>query len=278
MRRLFSKQGLIVAALLGFTATAAVSLLMGWGLPVMAVLWLQWLVFLLGLQIYRVLMPLHAQVIDEHERTQVRVLRQVQSLFQLHLDISPRAPLPPLGQYAATPDLLATLVSLVKRKRPRVIVELGSGSSTIVCGYALESTAQGRVHSFDHEAQYAAETNAALDAHGLSAIAAVQVAPLRETRCGQSIWRWYALNIEELPLIDLLIVDGPPMTTGLLARYPALPMLWSKLAPGAIIVVDDAARPDETEMVRRWMEEFPGLRKESLAHEKGTIILHKPTE
>lgn len=278
MRRLFSKQGLIAAAVLGFAATAAVSLSMGWGLPVMAILWLQWLVFLLGLQIYRVLMPLHAQVIDEHERTQVRVLRQVQSLFQLHVDVTPRAPLPLLGQYAATPDLLATLVSLVKRKHPRVIVELGSGSSTIVCGYALESTSQGKVISFDHEAQYAAETNAALEVHGLSAIAAVQVAPLRETRCGASTWSWYAMNLEELPLIDLLIVDGPPMTTGRLARYPALPVLWSKLAPGAIIVVDDAARPDETEMVRRWIKEFPGLRMESLPHEKGTVILHKPTE
>lgn len=278
MKRLFSKRGILAVALVGFVGTAVLTVVMGWGGPTLAILWLQWLLLLLCLQIYRVLMPLHSQTIDEHARTRVLLMRQVQALFQLHQDIAPRVPLPPLGEYAATPDLLATLVALVRENRPQVIVELGSGSSTLVCGYALESVGQGQILSFDHEAEYAAATNASLAVHGLSNCATVHHAALRETQYGSESWRWYDLNPENLPPIEMLIVDGPPMTTGRLARYPALPILWPRLAPSAVIVVDDANRPDETEMVQRWMEEFPGLRLEVMAHEKGTVILRRINE
>ena len=46
-------------------------------------------------------------------------------------------------------------------------------------------------------------------------------------------------------LIDLLLVDGPPAYAvghGL-ARYPALPVLRDRLAPGATVVLDDVERP-----------------------------------
>ncbi len=58
---------------------------------------------------------------------------------------------------------------------------------------------------------------------------------------------------------DVLFIDGPPNTTGLLARYPALPMLMDRLSPGAVIVLDDAARMMEQAAIRRWRRDFPGL-------------------
>ena len=58
-------------------------------------------------------------------------------------------------------------------------------------------------------------------------------------------------------LIDLLLVDGPPAyATGYgLARYPALPALHDRLAPGATVVLDDVERPGEQEVLRRWERE-----------------------
>ena len=55
--------------------------------------------------------------------------------------------------------------------------------------------------------------------------------------------------------IDLVFVDGPPGTTGPLARYPALPVLRDRCAPGARFILDDAARPDERTIINRWTRE-----------------------
>jgi hypothetical protein len=47
-----------------------------------------------------------------------------------------------------------------------------------------------------------------------------------------------------------------------MARYPALHVLESQLAPNAVVILDDADRPDEQGIVRRWITEVAGLRKE----------------
>ena len=57
--------------------------------------------------------------------------------------------------------------------------------------------------------------------------------------------------------IDLLVVDGPPAHAAShgLARYPALPLLADRLAPGGTVVPDDAERPGQQEVLRRWERE-----------------------
>ena len=59
-------------------------------------------------------------------------------------------------------------------------------------------------------------------------------------------------------VIDLLVVDGPPaFAVGFAhARYPALPVLRDRLAPGATVVLDDVERPGEQEVLRRWEGEY----------------------
>ena len=58
--------------------------------------------------------------------------------------------------------------------------------------------------------------------------------------------------------VDLLVVDGPPADTAdkVLARYPALPVVHPRLAPGATVVLDDVERPGEQEVLTRWEREF----------------------
>ena len=52
-------------------------------------------------------------------------------------------------------------------------------------------------------------------------------------------------------------MDGPPADTAdkVLARYPALPALRARLAPGATVVLDDVERPGEQEVLTRWERE-----------------------
>ncbi len=76
--------------------------------------------------------------------------------------------------------------------------------------------------------------------------------------------------------VDVLIVDGPPAKIGKETRYPAIPRLFDRLADQAIVLVDDAGRPDERKIVRRWVRKFPTLTLDYLRWtEKGTAILKR---
>jgi predicted O-methyltransferase YrrM len=177
---------------------------------------------------------------------------------------------------AISPDCAATLVSIIMELRPTTILEFGSGTSTLLCGYCLKQLGAGAIISIDHDLKYAEQTIGELREHGLAEYARVQHAALRTVSLPAGQWQWYdPAFLAQAPAVDLLIVDGPPGGLQRLARYPALPMVIGKLSPAATIVIDDANRPDEQEMVRRWVSEFPGFRRVDLNHEKGTVILRR---
>jgi hypothetical protein len=55
----------------------------------------------------------------------------------------------------------------------------------------------------------------------------------------------------------LMVVDGPPGSTGKHARYPALPAVLSHFKNHAIdILLDDYARSDEKEVGSLWEKDF----------------------
>jgi predicted O-methyltransferase YrrM len=186
--------------------------------------------------------------------------REVEALIQLFQRIKPRAAMPSSGQWALDPTGLLQLVSLIERHRPAVVTELGSGTSTIWIGYALEQVGGGRLMTLEHQPDFAERTRALVDIHGLDKLVEVRDAPLTKIQLGDSTTPWYALDaLVDLQEIDLLVVDGPPGSVGRRARYPALPVLVDRLADGAIVVLDDVERADETSIVERWCAEIPGL-------------------
>ena len=177
---------------------------------------------------------------------------------------------------AISPDFGAALAGLLLESRAQSVVEFGSGTSTVIASYCLEQIGRGTLLSLDHDKRYAEVTCAQLREHRLDAIAHVRYAPLCPVTLPAGTWQWYDTSTVSLPRsIDLLIVDGPPMGVGALARYPALPMFYERLSESAIVVVDDASRPDEQEMVKRWLKEYPAFTHEFLPHEKGTVILRR---
>lgn len=54
---------------------------------------------------------------------------------------------------------------------------------------------------------------------------------------------------------------------------PAWPRLRGRMAERCVVLVDDADRADETEMVRRWCALEPRLKQTRLAAEKGLVLL-----
>jgi hypothetical protein len=185
-------------------------------------------------------------------------LREVEGLHQLFGRFTPRAPMPSSGQWALNPTDLLALLHLIEQRRPAVVLELGGGTSSIWIGYALERLG-GRLVSVDHEPEYAGNTRRMVAAHGLHAVVEVRDAPLRPIEVRGATFDWYDVDaLADLDDIDLLIVDGPPGSTGPLSRYPALDMLRHKLSRTATVYLDDLSREDEQETLRRWAEENPG--------------------
>lgn len=178
----------------------------------------------------------------------------------------PRAPMPSSGHWALNPTDLLELWLVVDRRRPALVLELGSGVSSVWLGYAVERYG-GQLISIDHDPAYATQTRAQLRRHGLDQLAEVRLAPLRPVTLDGELFQWYdQAAFTGVAGVELLLVDGPPGGTGPQARYPALRLLSDQLAPQATVVLDDAERPDEQKILRRWVEAAPGL-----VHEPGTL-------
>jgi len=162
----------------------------------------------------------------------------------------------------------------VAKEEPLLVVELGSGSSTIVSGYALKKNEKGRIISFDHLEEYADRTREMVLFHSLNGYCDVLHTPLTTCQLKGTSWKWYNLeSFSPVDPIDMVIVDGPPARLQRLSRYPALPLLSNWLSDEAIIVVDDGARKDERIVVEQWMEQYPHLKCQYLETEEGTYIL-----
>jgi len=187
--------------------------------------------------------------------------REVEALVQLFQGFTPRAPMPSSGGFALNPTDLLALLHLIRTRRPRLVLELGSGTSTVWIAYALEQIG-GRLISLDHDPGYAEKTRAMLAAHGLT-VAEVRDAALRPVLLDGRSFPWYDTDaLADVREVDLLLIDGPPEKTGPDARYPAMRVLEDRLADSATVVFDDAHRPDEQVALRRWVETIEGLTEE----------------
>ncbi|TLP94741.1 class I SAM-dependent methyltransferase [Nesterenkonia salmonea] len=153
-------------------------------------------------------------------------------------------------------DLLELMTYILDR-RPHTILECGSGMSTVWIGLALKQLGRGRLYSLEHDDHFLAQTQHLIEINGLTDQVSINRAPLDDVSVGDQDFEWYAVDgWQEISDIELLIVDGPPQSTGKLARFPAVPMLLDRLADRATVVLDDADRPDEQEIGRAWSEQY----------------------
>jgi predicted O-methyltransferase YrrM len=208
---------------------------------------------------------------------------QIERLLALHAGglHTTVAPLPPFGGWAIAPDFAALLASMVVRtlrgrQEGRVtIVELGSGVSTLVCGYLAMKHGGIRVISVEHQAEHVSKMRAEVALHDLTSHVQIVHAPLTKVSIDDTQRTWYEPSfIDRLPPIDLLIVDGPPATSDPAARYPALPLLGPRCPPGATILVDDARR--DRPVIDDWLARHPRATAEFVEVEKGACILRLP--
>lgn len=201
--------------------------------------------------------------------------RQIEALFSIFNLLALRHPLPPMRGWAVSPDFMKLVISSVFEHKPRLVVELGSGVSTLVVGYCLQKLNQGEVISVDHEESYTRITKNNVLNHSLQNVVQVIYAPLKNITIYDKTWLWYDLGFLtslEQP-IDLLIIDGPPGDLQKLSRYPALPLLIDSLSDNALVLLDDSNREDEQEIVKLWKQNFSLSKVEQIVTEKGAHVL-----
>ena len=165
----------------------------------------------------------------------------------------------PWTEGALRPAALVTIANEIVFGERRQVVELGAGVSTVVLARLMRERG-GRLTSVEHDPDWARVVRSQLELEGLEVSAHLVEAPLEPSLGDGAPWYGRAA-LTELPAegIDLLLVDGPPGYPEEMerSRYPALPQLADRLTPGALIVLDDASREGERNVIARWASERP---------------------
>ena len=170
-----------------------------------------------------------------------------------------------------SPDFALYLVELIETNDYDVVIEFGSGTSTLLIARTLgknRARRQGKAPvvqvAFEHLPQYHAQTSAQLQRAGLADAVQLVHAPLVPYVAPNGIsYSYYdchktlarlaqSLNLSGRRI--LVLVDGPPGPTGKHARYPAVPILLANIRVHHVdILLDDYNRPDEKAVAKRWL-------------------------
>ncbi len=156
-------------------------------------------------------------------------------------------------------DPMARLLARLVVDLPcRSVLEFGAGWSSVVLAHALQAAGGGRLTSVEHQTDYLADCWDRVARTPL-VDATLVVRPLESQLSRHGLlWRYEGLarSIAARAPFDLVVIDAPP---GVYGRSAPLFDAYALLAPGAVIVLDDARRPREQTAVARWLATFPGL-------------------
>jgi len=208
-----------------------------------------------------------------------QVYRQMEALTALYHVLQPRKPLPPMRRWAISPDYGRILYEEIHRTQAKTIIEMSTGASTLISAYALEQLGRGMVIALEEHQHFSQVSQDNIAFHELNDYAQVVHAPLSEITVSDETYWWYRTDaLQNISEIDLISVDGPSQYNSDYnkVRFPAVPILIERLRVGGRVLVDDAYRSHEREMVADWLELYPNLRviREDET-EKGTVILEK---
>jgi predicted O-methyltransferase YrrM len=175
------------------------------------------------------------------------------------------------SQWSISAELSVRLYRHCEAKRPRIILDVGSGASTAVL--ALYAARYGaRLISLEHDEGWHRKTGAILQRMGLRAHAQLVHAPLKM----HSGSLWYDARLGGLlgdDKIDLVFIDGPPEKVG--ARGDAMQRVLPHLRDGTAVWLHDGKRPQERAAVEAW-KKLVTVRSCELdvkADQRGTFML-----
>ena len=180
-----------------------------------------------------------------------------------------------LGGWSVDSFLGRYLIQHLLECRPKCIVELGSGSSTILIARTLQLLGrEDIVHiACDHEERYLNLTRVLARLIGLENRIEFRHCPLTPIESLGKLWYTGIPDVLAGRKVDFLLIDGPPGPLQFHSRYPALPVLHGHLAEHCTVVLDDAIRQEEKDIAELWIKNYPGFTLELAAMGHGTAIL-----
>lgn len=186
-----------------------------------------------------------------------QVAREVAAIDYLHANLGVDRFLPPIGGWTIDYTVAAAVLDIVKHQNRAVhMLELGSGSGTPWFA-TMVAQVGGSLVTVEHDPEYVRRTQALVDHYGLRGTCSVVHAPLIP---GEDGALWYdpapILSAVQDRGVDVLIVDGPPASSGPAARRPALHHVSPLLSSDALVVLDDVARQDEQLVLAEWQSTF----------------------
>lgn len=162
-----------------------------------------------------------------------------------------------LGTWTIGPATINYLGRVVAERAPTVILEFGSGVSTVcLAHFAALHSPETRIVTVEQSAKQAAITRQKLAELSAKATTRILVAPLVDAVVAGRALSAYDLDTDELDralsgqLIDMVVIDGPAAEEG--ARFGTLPLVHSRLSAGALVILDDALRDGELEAAQAW--------------------------
>ena len=171
-----------------------------------------------------------------------QTFRQLEALQNLNAVLPTSDVLPATRGWAASPDLLLALVDLVSTERPSLIVECGSGASTLWLALALRRFGiDGRIIALDHDPVFAGETRDFLARHDVLDLAEVRDAPLESFSLDGETYSWYARTAWE----DLAGIESP------LRRRTARGHRFDQARVSGAAIAEQVAQPDCRHRPRR---------------------------
>ena len=163
----------------------------------------------------------------------------------------------PFNGGALRPICMAYILNEIIINQREMVIEFGSGLSTIVMARLIKKNKLNtRVISIEHNANWASILQSYLENEDLQEFVKIVTVNLKEIETPLGMVKWYDYDTF-LPEIsnkkfDLIIIDGPPADREEIkySRFPALFKLENNLAGDFCLILDDANRKGEKELVK----------------------------
>jgi Methyltransferase domain len=166
------------------------------------------------------------------------------------------------GWSAGSEYLDAVAAAAVAERGP--ILECGSGLTTLVLAAIARRTGSS-IWTLEDDPDWYRAVESGLERLRLHAD--VQLTPLRS----YGDFDWFGTDPSLLPTFSLVVCDGPAGSTRG-GRLGLLPVLRGRLARGCTILLDDASRASEQEILRSWESQTP-LTYEIKGHERPYAVV-----
>jgi hypothetical protein len=176
------------------------------------------------------------------------------------------------GPWSIGEDAFAELVRDMTAVHPRVIVEFGSGESSVRLAKAFPDS---RVLSIESSEEFFQRSLDCARRNGVGPPGlSIELRPLRFRCIAGAVYETY----ESGPFpsrIDAVLIDGPPYWTGR-GRQACLYDVAAGLRVGGRVYLDDCQRAQEHLIVRNWVKSYPyAFRVSALPVGHGLAMLEK---